>query len=309
MPPIPLEDRDAGSRVSRHGRFPRVFPLALLLVLTGCAGGGAGPAPLKVSEVTLFGDLDCFKIETPTATYLYGKKGGGFASIVDPEGHDWVSYRPGGKAAGEYRGLPKCGQPVKYFHCGYGYGQYKSDLLFHTRIAFQGPDHVRLSSVTTDGTCACDWDFWPSFATLTLRKIALPSFWFLYEGTPGGVLESEQDFVLRPGGKRTSLSDPWEDRVAWTCFCSPRSPYGLFLINHDAQAEAASYVAWPYQKEPDGSFHQMTVFGWGRLGWQDPKQHQPQLRSLPACFSLAFVASPQEADLSRMAAEVTGRRS
>ncbi|HEV3259023.1 MAG TPA: tyrosine-type recombinase/integrase [Gemmataceae bacterium] len=40
----------------------------------------------------------------PTATYLYGKKGAGFASILDKQGHDWVSYRPGDKARGEFRG-------------------------------------------------------------------------------------------------------------------------------------------------------------------------------------------------------------
>ena len=78
--------------------------------------------------------MDCFKVETPTATYLYGKRGAGFASILDKDGRDWVSYRPGGEARGEYRGLPKCGQPTKFFHCGYGYGQYKTDNPFSSRV-------------------------------------------------------------------------------------------------------------------------------------------------------------------------------
>ena len=78
--------------------------------------------------------MDCFKVETPTATYLYGKRGAGFASILDKDGRDWVSYRPGGKARGEYRGLPKCGQPTKFFHCGYGYGQYPTDNPFTSRV-------------------------------------------------------------------------------------------------------------------------------------------------------------------------------
>ena len=37
-------------------------------------------------------------------------------------------------ARGEYRGLPKCGQPTKFFHCGYGYGQYKTDNPFSSRV-------------------------------------------------------------------------------------------------------------------------------------------------------------------------------
>src|SRR5438045_2584842 len=96
------------------------------LVVVWSLGSGvcsfAAETRVRVSDVTLFGDLECFKIETPSATYLYGKRGAGFASTLDPQGHDWNSYRPGGQALGEYRGLPKCGQPVKYFHCGYGFG-------------------------------------------------------------------------------------------------------------------------------------------------------------------------------------------
>jgi CubicO group peptidase (beta-lactamase class C family) len=74
------------------------------------------PARVRVSEVTIHGGMDCFQVETPSATYVYGKKGAGFASILDKDGRDWISYRPGGKAKGEYRGLPKCGQPTKFFH-------------------------------------------------------------------------------------------------------------------------------------------------------------------------------------------------
>src|SRR5450759_3198068 len=103
----------------------------LLLDLVGSAEGRDGPPPeargVRVSEAMLHDDMDCFKVETPTATYLYGKRGAGFASILDKDGHDWISYRPGGKARGEYRGLPKCGQPTKFFHCGHGYGQYPTD--------------------------------------------------------------------------------------------------------------------------------------------------------------------------------------
>jgi hypothetical protein len=100
------------------------------LLRIGASGASAGapkvPA-VRVSEVTMHGEMDCYKVETPSATYIYGKRGAGFVSILDKDGRDWVSYRPGGKARGEYRGLPKCGQPTKFFHCGYGYGQYKTD--------------------------------------------------------------------------------------------------------------------------------------------------------------------------------------
>src|SRR5207244_24161 len=119
------------------------------------------PAGVRLSEVTIHGDMDCFKVETPTATYVYGKKGAGFASILDQDGRDWISYRPGDKAKGEYRGLPKCGQPTKFFHCGYGYGQYKTDNVFESTVTVRAADHVRITSTALDKKSACTWDFYP----------------------------------------------------------------------------------------------------------------------------------------------------
>lgn len=281
---------------------------AALSLLLGCSSVAPAPPPaIRVAETTLFGEMDCFRIETPSATYLFGKKGAGFAAILDPEGKDWISYHPGGKAAGEYRGLPKCGQPVKYFHCGYGYGQYPTTTPFSTRIALEEPGHVRLESATPDGASACQWDFFADSATLTLTKIALPTYWFLYEGTPGGQLDADQDQVVRSGGKRSPLSEPWEDQIRWACVTSPRSSYGLLMVSHEPHARAASYVSWPYAPEADGSFHQMTILGWGRPGWKNPSQHQPQLRELPARFSIALVRGAEEPRLERLAQEILRR--
>jgi hypothetical protein len=79
-----------------------LFPPSFCQRPANCQARAYSPsaATVRVSEVTLFGDMDCFKVETPTATYLYGKKGAGFARILDKEGHDWVSYRPGDRAKG-----------------------------------------------------------------------------------------------------------------------------------------------------------------------------------------------------------------
>ena len=246
---------------------------------------------MQVTEVTLYGDMDCFKIETAGAIYLYGKRGAGFASILDRGGHDWIAYRHGGKALGEYRGLPKCGQPVKFFHCGYGFGQYTNENWFTSRVTAREPRHIRIESETRQGDSACAWDFFPSHATLTLYRIGATNFWFLYEGAPGGELHVNEDFVLRPGNRLTPLSEPWEDNVEWVCFTSHASTQGFFCISHEAANRSASYVAWPYKPESDGALNQMTVFGFGRLPWTDPKQHQPQLRHLPARFSIGFTES------------------
>jgi CubicO group peptidase (beta-lactamase class C family) len=250
-------------------------------------------ARVQVSEVTLHGDMDCFKIQTPSATYVYGKKGAGFASILDKDGRDWISYHPGDKAKGEYRGLPKCGQPTKFFHCGYGYGMYKTANVFTSRVSVQAADHVRIESETAEKKTACTWDFYPAHATMTLLRIDQPTYWFLYEGTPGGKLDADKDFVIRPDGTKTTLDRPWSQVVPWVCFGAVETPVGFLCVNHqDPEAgETDSYVSWPFQKEADRSFQDMTVFGFGRKGYKELVEHVPDLKRLPARFSIGFVGT------------------
>jgi hypothetical protein len=235
--------------------------------------------------------MDCFKVETPTATYLYGKRGAGFVSILDKDGHDWISYRPGDKARGEYRGLPKCGQPAKFFHGGYGYGQYATENPFTSRVTAREPGRIRIESETRDGKSACRWDIYPDHATMTLLKIDLPTFWFLYEGTPGGALDAGRDFVIRPDGLKTTLDQAWSQVVPWVCFGAGETPVGFVLVNHQEPepGEVDSYVSWPFRKEDDGSFQDMTVFGFGRKGYKELVQHVPDLKRLPARYSIAFI--------------------
>lgn len=249
------------------------------------------PLRVRVSESALHGDIACYKVETTTATYLYGKRGAGFASILDRDGNDWISYRPGGQARGEYRGLPKCGQPTKFFHCGYGYGQYPTANPFESRVTIQEPAHARIESETKDGASACTWDFYPDHADFKLLRISQPTYWFLYEGTPGGKLDAAEDFVIHPDGRKTRLDEPWSEVVPWVCFGAKETPRGLVLVNHQAPEPGAidSYVSWPFREEKDGSFQDMTVFGFGRKGYKELIQHVPDLRLLPARFSLAVV--------------------
>jgi hypothetical protein len=266
---------------------------------------------VRVSEVTIHGDMDCFQVETPGARYLYGKRGAGFASIIDKDGRDWISYRPGGEARGEYRGLPKCGQPTKYFHCGYGYGQYKTDNPFSSRVTLRESTHARIESETRDGKSACQWDFYPDHATLTLLRIDLPTFWFLYEGTPAGKLDAARDFVIRPDGRKTILDQPWSQVVPWVCFGSAETPVGFVLVNHQAPepGQVDSFVSWPFRKEGNGSFQDMTVFGFGRKGYKELVQHVADLKRLPARYSIAFVdradaATAQAVSVQMLTADV-----
>ena len=78
--------------------------------------------------------------------------------------------------------------------------------------------------------------------------------------------------------------------VPWVCFGTAESPVGLVCVNHQEPepGETDSYVSWPYEKEADGSFQDMTVFGFGRKGCKESNQHTPDLKRLPARFSIGL---------------------
>jgi hypothetical protein len=249
------------------------------------------PAPLKMgfTEETLFGEMECVRVTTPSGIYVFGKKGAGLVSMIDLEGKDWLSYQPGKKAEGEYRGMPKCGQPTKFFHCGYSYGQYQTSAHFVTKTEVISPTLIRISSETTDGAAAGHWDITTDYARFTLTKIPENKFWFLYEGTPGGALD-EKDTVIRPSGAITGILQPWKETVRWVGFDASESAYSLVCANHQKNSPVDSHVTWPYKPDAEGSkLHQMTVFGFGRPDWQDPAQHTPIAQPLPASYTVGFV--------------------
>ena len=96
-------------------------------------------------------------------------------------------------------------------------------------MTVQEAGRVRIESETRDGKSACRWDFYPDHATMTLLRIDLPTFWFLYEGTPGGKLDAEEDFVIRPDGQKTTLDHAWSEVVPWVCFGASETPVGFVL--------------------------------------------------------------------------------
>ncbi|MHC5544902.1 hypothetical protein ACYOEI_42245, partial [Singulisphaera rosea] len=82
---------------------------------------------------------------------------------------------------------------------------------------------------------------------------------------------------------------PWSDNVPWVYVGAGEVDRALFLANHQPHDKVDSYVAWPFKPEPDGSFQQMTVLGFGRKGYKELIEHIPDLTALPARFSLGFL--------------------
>jgi hypothetical protein len=96
--------------------------------------------------------------------------------------------------------------------------------------------------------------------------------------------------------------------VPWVVFGAKESPHGLLCLNHQAGSPGDSYVSWPYKPDNTGAVNQMTVFGFGRPGWQDPKQHQPQLTGLPARFTIAVLPDTRPATVAAAVAAAWAAR-
>jgi hypothetical protein len=220
------------------------------------------------------------QVQTPWGTWVYHKEGAGFASLLDREGRDWISYRPEGGSAGEYRGIPNLVHPGGHFHPG--------ARTATTRVESTGPIRARLRSETIDGMWACTWDVYGTHATMTLLRAAGP-YWFLYEGTPGGMLDEAGDTIVRSTGERTPASAHWHGRLPvprWVFVAAGNAPRSLFVAHHEDDGDGDQY--WPMEGN-------MTVLGFGR-------EYQccgTSLTAVPARFSVGLVESRDTATVTR----------
>jgi hypothetical protein len=217
---------------------------------------------------------ESYRVITPSATWFYHKLGAGFASLLDGDGLDWLGYRPGGRSAGEYRGIPNMGHPEGYCHPG--------KAVSHSRVVTSGPLCARFESTSNDGKMQCRWDVFAHYARLTVLKMRTP-YWFLYEGTPGGnpggQLDETGGYCVRSDGTRTPLSERWDGALPapeWIYFGASNVDRVLFIVHHEADEEIDSY--WPME-------HNMTVFGFGRLGLDK------FMTRVPSQFTVGFAES------------------
>ncbi len=224
------------------------------------------PALVSVSDAGVYEGQESLRISTPEATYLYHVEGGGLASLLDRDGNDWISYHPEGGSAGHFRGIPNMGECA---HPGY--------TNSYSRVINSGPLKARILSEGKEGGWAFTWDFYPSYAVLTVLRMNGP-YRFLYEGTPGGKLDEESGFCLRSNGVRTPASEIWDEHIpdpAWVCFGNGRLHRVFYAVRHETDPVPDQY--WPME-------HNMTVFGFGRKY----QSRQRFLTRTPAHFTIGL---------------------
>ncbi len=237
----------------------------LLVLLTGSTPAGAtryfhvyfetlGSAidPVSVPPEVLVTDgfedegQASFRISTANASYFFQKQGAALSSLVDKSGSDWIGYHPSGGSAGTFRGIPNV--KPDYFHPGAATGS--------SKLISAGPLRAVLRAETDNGW-AMEWQFFPRYATVTVLKMDAP-YWFLYEGTPGGALDVNSDFVVRSNGAMNLAGESWTADLPgpeWLYFSDPQAGRSLFLAHDEDDDAIDSY--WPQNGE-------MAVFGYGR---------------------------------------------
>jgi hypothetical protein len=233
-------------------------------------------------------DHEALVVETSTATYHYDMEGGGFSSLLDRDGRDWIGYRPGDGPAGEYRGIPNMvfrGEAGGFFHPGH-----TGDMGSVTQLVAESPEAVTLKTTSANGLWQVQWDIYPGHARMRVLRTNPDdgAYWFLYEGTPGGAFEPERSLCVRCTRESTPLSEPWEADLpspAWVAFTDPQRRRSLFLYSEKPSRGPDMYKPM----EP------MTVFGFGRR----IEGVRPHITDVGNAFYIGLVESAEYAAVAR----------
>ena len=148
-----------------------------------------GPAAPPVFSTTRFAGRPHWRIATAGATWLLDAGAGGFSSLVDHAGREWIGFLPlhlagfpEGAAAG-FRGLPNLvhgGEDDGVGHPG------------HDRVETVRSGDCELLSTSLSGAWSWRWRFHPDRAEFILDRAPEDrAWWFLYEGPIAGTFEPD----------------------------------------------------------------------------------------------------------------------
>ena len=240
------------------------FSCALLIYLTVISGC----QEVRIVDGVMDEGQECFEIMLENATLYYQKEAGGFSSIIDTEGNDWIGFRLDSikqyplNAASEYRGLPNLVFRSDDSGAGHpGFSQCKSILISDNQI----------KTVSNSGKWIWTWTFYPDYAEMHIEKVDPDhTYWFLYEGTPAGAYRPQfQYWGTDKGGPNKSIPDYYFNNAEyhhwqWVYF-GDESVNRVFYILHiqaDQLMDTFSYLGNTKEGviSPDG----MVVFGFGR---------------------------------------------
>ena len=230
---------------------------------------------VNVTDSVAHKGYSSIRIITGDAEYFFHKPGGGFATLLDKSNNDWLDWNTAAGGAGDFRGIPNMVHPNDggFFHPG------RNSVT--TTLLRDGPLKATFRAVSKpDGAWEVLWDVFPDYARMTVVKQGTANYWWLYEGTPGGVLEPAVDRLTRSDGSSIKASQTWTTDIAgdeWIYVTDPNvgaNGRSLYLIHHQNDSKVDGYA-------PDGG-NSMTIFGFGRSA------NQRLLNTLPQQFTFGF---------------------
>lgn len=254
-------------------------PTRLLAALTAIMVSTVSVRAVEITPTEHLG-REHWRVETEAATYLFDPVAGGFSSIFDRAGRDWVAYDdpvsadyPAG-AAFAYRGLPNLVFQGEDNGAGHpGFARCRSEIIGSNRIR----------SRTNSGKWEWIWTFASDHARLSVTRVDPDrAYWFLYEGPVGGTYDpSGTIWGSDLGGPSREHADfyrgnPLFQNCRWFYFASDHSDQTLWIAQIEPDELADLYGQLGNTTaglhSPDG----MVVTGFGRGPDTEPLLRTPQ---------------------------------
>ena len=242
----------------------KTLGLLVLFILAGCS-----PAPqVVITEGHSSEGQQSFKIETPTATYFYQIEAGGFSSIIDANGTDWIQFHKSSEAtypasaAADYRGLPNMVFRSDDGGAGHpGFDKMSSEIVL--------PNQIR--SVSNSGKWQWSWTFYHDFAELEVEKTdPNHAYWFLYEGPVAGKFSPQTHYwgtdQSGPSTKQPDLYKGPEFNGSWhTVYFGDAGYDKVFFVQQMEQDTLMDHYTYLGNSDMgNDSEDGMVVFGFGR---------------------------------------------
>jgi hypothetical protein len=245
-------------------------------------------AQVQIEEIN-YQDRPHFKVTTASATYLFDRSGGGFLSIIDKQGLDWISYKKDSSVAtypksaeGQFRGLPNAVFGNADGGCGHP--------GFNKAISEKTASNI-ITTKSKSGLWEWNWTFYKNHAVWNVIKTDPNYFyWLLYEGTIGGSWNNLADKYWGSdkllSGKVNDFykNESVSDLHNWTFFGDKKLNRTLYVAqkNPDEIYDMAGFLGNKVEgmlQSKDG----MIVAGLGRDKKGKPAMNQPNT------FKIGFV--------------------
>lgn len=246
---------------------------------------------VRTTSIPDYRGEESWQIETGSCTYIFHRRSGGLASLVDPEGKEWIGFTQTAGSAGEYRGIPNLGRSEGGFHPG------RPGCVSQLKQARDDRAVIQVDS--EDRAWKTLWVFTETHLEIVVNAVGHPH-WFLYEGAPGGAYDESRCYGYSCDGARWRCDERWERRLPeprWVYFQPEDSRRILFL--QDAGARPADTVDSYWSMEGN-----MTVFGFGRL-MDHRSPRWMHLNEVPSRFYVSLQEAPEQEGVPRHIPEPT----